>query len=574
VSLIVSRWVSLKLRSMLPRYPGAQTEAQVAIVTRSRIATTALLVMTLLNTPSLAQVGVPDLTPCTPSGHGHDYTVGPGQPYPTLESVPWENLGPGDTVRIAWSPTPYRGKILLAAQGTAEAPVRVCGLRGPGGERPQIDGRGALTRPELAVEFGSEQVDSSVGVSSRVLQQARGIVVVDRLRSRQGWKDYPRHIRIDGLAIGHARPESSFRDAEGRTQRYRDFGACIWVQRGHHISIADNEIHDCVMGVFSRSTDEGDFELTRDLLLSGNHFHGHGLPGNDKLHSTYTQSVGTTIEFNRYGPLHPDALGHSVKDRSVGTVVRYNLIEAGAHTIDLVEAEDFPHTATADPAYRRAFVYGNLIFHRGEAGSLIHYGGDHVDSQPDRSWGEPIFRQGTLYFYNNTVQITTGPRSWLFQLSTTLESAEVFNNVFLHDPGVTTRNLRMRQEVGKAWSGDGLLRLGTNWISPGVVDNANPWLKLGGQVVGLDRQLGGTGPSVDGKTLRPLPASALIDASTPLPAPAAAHPVLYQIDRSAVISARQVTGRTLDLGSLEASSPRQPTDAAHQSTKIRENPHK
>jgi hypothetical protein len=500
---------------MLTRHAAAQAEARPVFLIRSSIATAGLMALPLLLCgPALAQIGLPDQLPCAPTGQGRDYAVGPDLPYPTLESVPWEQLGPGDTVRIAWSPSPYRGKILLAAQGTAESPVRICGQRGPSGQRPQIDGRNAVTRAELAAEFGSTRVDASVGVSSRVLQQARGIIVIDRLRERQGWKDYPRHIRIDGLAIGHARPEDSFRDAEGRIQRYRDFGACIWLQRGQHITIADNEIHDCVMGVFSRSTDEGDFELTRDLLVRGNHFHGHGLPGDDKLHSSYTQSVGTTIEFNRYGPLHPQARGHSIKDRSVGTVVRYNLIEAGAHAIDLVEAEDFPRTATADPAYRSTFVYGNRIVHRGEAGSVIHYGGDHFDSAPGKNWGEPIFRHGTLYFYGNSVRMTGGPRSWLFQLSTTEESAEIFDNHFLYDRSVTERNWRMQQEVGRFWQGDGILRLGPNRVAPGLVDNANPWIKLGGRIDGLDRPIDRPSGPID------------------------AYPVQYQIDESGAISQR------------------------------------
>ena len=46
----------------------------------------------------------------------------------------------GDTVRIFYSSTPYKGKFLLAAQGTTDAPVRICGVRGPNGERPEIDG--------------------------------------------------------------------------------------------------------------------------------------------------------------------------------------------------------------------------------------------------------------------------------------------------------------------------------------------------------------------------------------------------------------------------------------------------
>ena len=41
--------------------------------------------------------------------------------------------------------------------------------------------------------------------------------------------------------------------------------------------------------------------------------------------------------------------------------MRYNRIEEGAHAIDLVEAEDFPVTALALPAYRTTHVIGNQI---------------------------------------------------------------------------------------------------------------------------------------------------------------------------------------------------------------------
>src|SRR5215467_14472301 len=78
---------------------------------------------------------------CLPSGQGNDYQVGPnnGQ-LSSLAQVPWENLGPGDTVRIFYQATPYPGKFAINAHGTASAPVRVCGVVGPNGERPIIDG--------------------------------------------------------------------------------------------------------------------------------------------------------------------------------------------------------------------------------------------------------------------------------------------------------------------------------------------------------------------------------------------------------------------------------------------------
>ena len=60
---------------------------------------------------------------CEASGLGADHRVGPGQTYTELEQVPWESLRAGDTVRIFHRAEPYRGKFMLAAQGTA-APGR------------------------------------------------------------------------------------------------------------------------------------------------------------------------------------------------------------------------------------------------------------------------------------------------------------------------------------------------------------------------------------------------------------------------------------------------------------------
>src|SRR5690606_31892153 len=162
---------------------------------------------------------------------------------------------------------------------------------------------------------------------------------------------------------------------------------------------ADNEITDCTHAIFSRSNEEGIFGVTRNLRIAGNYMHNNGVSGSFTIHNTYVQSQNVTYEFNRYGALRSGATGNSIKDRSTGTVIRYNRIEDGARAIDLVEAEDFASVAKADPAYRSTFVYGNQIVKDGRKGSTIHYGGDHAGSEAN-------YRKGTLYFFSNTVRLT------------------------------------------------------------------------------------------------------------------------------------------------------------------------
>ena len=493
---------------------------------------------------------MPTTATCAPSGvaGARDYQVGPGVgQLSTLEQVPWATLAAGDTVRIFYRSTPYRGKFLIAGSGTASAPVRVCGVKSSTGQRPIIDGQNALTR--LGLDYG----DSA---STGYVHQARSVIVVKRLGSL-AWEAYPSHIQIDGLEVRGAVPGNTFTDAQGVVRPYVAFGACIWIDRGHHITLADNVIHDCNQGVYSKSTEDGDFAVSQDIRLVGNHIYGNGIVGDVHMHNTYMASAGIIYEFNHYGPLRAGALGNAIKDRSVGTVVRYNRIEEGAHAIDLVEAEDFPTFALAHAAYRATLVYGNQIIKDGGTGSTIHYGGDHFGWEPGMNWGEPNFRRGTLYFYNNTVRLTgTSSTAQLFQLSTTLERAEVWNNVFIFDAGITYRAMRANQDVNTAyWVGGGIVNLGKNWVSAGWADS-DPWHPVTGELLGQANVLSGASAPIDLTTLLPLAGGAAVNAGqtvfdSSVAAVLAAFPVAYQLDAQFQPAARAVTGSVVDLGAIE-----------------------
>ncbi len=425
---------------------------------------------------------------------------------------------------------------MISGHGTANAPIRVCGVRGQQGERPIIDGSGATSRSSL--DYGNP------------IHQSRSIILLKPAQANW-WLEFPEFVIIDGLEIQGAYPTHSFTDTGGATHPYDVFGACIWVERGHNVTIRDNVIHDCTNGIFTKSTDDGDFAVTKDIVLEGNYLYDYGVLGEDHEHGSYVQSVGVTYQFNHYGPQRAGGRGSALKDRSVGTVVRYNRIEECARSLDLVEAEDFPQTALQDPRYRETFVYGNLITKSADTGIPIHYGGDHYGATPNDGWGEPIFRKGTLYFFSNTLVNTASGGAYMFQFPTTEEHAEIFNNVIVYAPNAPNKAFRAGTEVGSSWTAGGTINLGVNWISQGWVlhDQYHP---VNAPVTGMSNMITGPSPPIDMVTLAPLSASAVIDAAQALLARTQVYPVQFEYTTDLLGSPRVQTGSAFDLGGLEA----------------------
>ncbi|MGH6648962.1 hypothetical protein, partial [Aquabacterium sp.] len=479
---------------------------------------------------------------CVPSGKGKDYQVGPlaGQ-YASLDLVPWQSLAAGDTVRIFNDTTKttasvYKGKFLLTGVGTATAPIRICGVKTADGKRPIIDAKDAVSKRGLA--YGN------------ILHETRSIIVVKPLQT-QAWEYVPKYIQIDGLDLQGANPSNKFTDSLGTVRAYEKFGACIWVDRGQNITIADNLIHDCTNGIFTKSAPDGDFAVTKDIRLAGNYIYGNGNAYSESEHNTYVQSVNVVYEFNRFGPLRANAGGNLLKDRSAGTVVRYNRFEEGAHALDLVDATDFAEQAKALPSYRKTYVYGNVIIKNGNTGTLIHYGGDMAG-------GEANFRKGTLYFFNNTVYATGSGAVQMFQLSTTDERAEVWNNILAWAPSVQYASLRAKQDLdpacidskGAACQSGGILNFGKNWINANWADS-DPYHVVTGQVTGQANLIKGATLPVDLATMIPLAGSAVIDASTANLSAVSTYTVSNQISSTFQALVRNVNGAAADLGAME-----------------------
>ncbi len=360
---------------------------------------------------------------------GTTYEVGPGKPYANIGDVPWESLGPGDTVLIYWRAQPYKEKWVIAVQATEAEPLVVRGVPNDQGELPVIDGRDATTRTQLDY-WNEPRGVVKIGAASVPNVQTAMWIVVENLEIRSG------------------RPPYSFTDDRGNVQNYADNAASFYVEDGQHIILKNCIIHDSGNGIFVSPA-------SRDITIDGNWIYGNGIDGSYYEHNAYTEAIGMVYQFNHFGPLCDGCGGNNLKDRSAGLVVRYNWIEGGNRQLDLVDAED-NSAIVNDPSYRQTFVYGNILIEPDGAGNsqILHYGGD--------SGVTSDYRKGALYFYNNTVISTRSGNTTLMRLSTDDETADARNNILY----VTASGDKLAM-----LDASGVLHLRNNWTKPGWVDS-------------------------------------------------------------------------------------------------------
>ncbi len=441
-----------------------------------------------------------------------EYHVGPEQALASIGDVPWASLQPGDQVVIHWRAAPYREKWVINRRGTEQSPIVVRGVRGPNGERPVIDGNGAVTPTSLS--FWNE---------------SRGVLKVGG--SSTPSDGLPAWIVVEGLEIRSGRPPFTFTDDSGNTQSYAQNAASIYVEKAEHLVIRDCVLHDSGNGLFI-----GVFGgQTREILIERNTLHSNGISGSVFHHNAYTAAIGIVYQYNRFGALRAGADGNNLKDRSAGLVVRHNWIEDGNRQLDLVDAED-SSVVVDHPSYDETFVYGNVLIESdGEGNSqIVHYGGD--------SGTTGDYRKGTLHFFQNTVVSTRSGNTTLLRLSTNDETADVRNNVLY----VSAAGSRLAM-----LSSAGVLDLTRNWVKSG-------WVASHGALTGTinDDQTwltGGDPGFVDeaSQDFRPQSDAELVDEGRPL------HPDVLP-DHEPLTQYKKHTGHELrpqdtfpDLGAFE-----------------------
>jgi hypothetical protein len=448
--------------------------------------------------------------------HAATYEVGPGKPYSSIGAVPWESLQPGDLVLIHWRSNPYKEKWVLCRQGTAANPILVRGVPGTGGQLPVIDGNGATTR--TALNYWNE---------------VRGLLKIGGANVPPD--TMPRYITIENLDFRSARPPYQFTAANGSVQSYVNNAAAIYVEKGENITIRNCVLSDSGNGLFIGSPAA---TPSRNFLIEGNYIFDNGNAGSAFEHNNYSAAIGIVFQYNRFGPPRAGTIGNNLKDRSAGLVVRYNWIEGGNRQLDLVDGED-SSVIVADPSYRSAFVYGNILVERDGDGNrqIVHYGGDSGNTN--------IYRKGTLHMYNNTIVSTRTDRTTLLRLSTNEETCDFRNNLAYVSAAGNTLAL-----VDQS----GILNLSHNWFKPGRVTTFGT---LSGIINDDGTSVTDSSPGFTdeaGQDYRLAAGSSAINAGTTLhPAAASVHPVTQQYLKHQAGEPRPADG-VLDIGAYETVS--------------------
>lgn len=355
------------------------------------------------------------------------YEVGPGKSYPELEDVPWESLTPSTLVRIYPRDTPYRSKFVVNVAASEEEPVVIEGVI-ENGIRPIISGEDAITRPQL--DYWNEE---------RSLIKIGGSTLPNNPAG-------PSWIYLEDLDLQKAKPGYSFTDDAGRKGAYVDNAAAVLLEAGDHLTVRSCVLHEAGNGLFSASS-------TSAVLIQANSIFGNGNAQSQYEHNTYTESLGIIYEFNHFGPVCSTCSGNNLKDRSAGTIIRYNFIEDASRQIDMVESSS--DTLLNDPSYFETFVYGNVLLEGSNSGNsqIMHYGGD--GDTPEN------YRNGTLYLFGNTIVSHRSQSTTLVRISTDAGSADIRGNIVRASSGQNA--LAIIADAGTVW-------LEGNWLQSGWVE--------------------------------------------------------------------------------------------------------
>ena len=384
------------------------------------------------------------------------YNVGPGQPVTSLTAVPWLSLRPGDVVNVYYQPTPYATIIAITAIGTASKPVIINGVTDASCNRPILTGANAVVAADA--------------VASNYWGQNPGSYLTGDGIMNFAWSpndpnhSSPAYITIQNLEITGAATGQNYINASGATTPWSGAYGIYAVMFGS-VTIQNCLIHGNDGGVFFNSQDAP--RTSTYVTLRNNTIYGNGRPGSFLEHNVYGQGYRTLYEGNYLGQEIGTAQGSTLKDRSSGTVIRYNYIVASARAIDLVDSETDP-TVIGDPLYPYAWIYGNVIVDDFSlplnSSDLIHWGGD--------STIYANYRVGTLYFYFNTlvVQNNTVPYNpvGVFDMPLNSESVEARSNIiYLNNDTGSNSPIGLGICCGTINFDD------TNWISTGFATSAN-----------------------------------------------------------------------------------------------------
>ena len=298
------------------------------------------------------------------------YEVGPGKPYATPLSLPWNLFADGDTVKIYYQSIPYKTQLYVGWSN-----FTISCIAGPNGEMPIIDGDGAVASAKVTfynLDRGLVRVGESSSPPSKLLEN----VTIEGCEFRN----------VNHLGLGY-RLESW---SPGYYQPWADNGAAIQATGVKNFIVRNNYIHDNLVGTSAFSAYPT--RVSENCQILNNIYVNHGGVGDSQNHVTYTECNGETYQGNYV--TQPANWSSVFKSRGAKTHIISNYIYGGDAMADLVDSQNMRNIVGNDDPdiFANNFItkvsgYDNDRY--------IHFGGD--------SGFYSGYRKNTLYVANNTV---------------------------------------------------------------------------------------------------------------------------------------------------------------------------
>lgn len=371
------------------------------------------------------------------------FNVGPGQFYSHPDEIPWTTLTAGDVVNIYYRPQPYLSRIGICGRGTPAQPITINGVTDENGNRPIINGNGAVTPQTLYPQTGKRFFTLQSGAAGA---EASGTIMIRRAVNEPDPDFKPGDIVVKNLTVMGASVGNTFTALDGQIYGY-GFSAGIYGRQADYVLIENCIITDNTLGVFTLVNGGGRMERCENWTFRSNRVYGNGQLSSNTEHGFYIQGLKFTCEFNYFGQNRAGSGGATIKSRCGQDIIRYNWIEASTRAIDFVEMEDQdpwtdpdPTRSINQPYYGIDWCYGNVIINddrlaNGSSYRPIHYGADNAGQQ--EGGGAALIPGPThrkkLHFFNNTFYSYVngnGARNFIFQISARDIVVELWNNIF------------------------------------------------------------------------------------------------------------------------------------------------
>jgi len=320
------------------------------------------------------------------------YDIGPNKEFGSTHEVAFHKLQAGDIVRIfpQLNNIPYHEKLFINGIGSKKNPIKIVGVANEFGRTPIFDGNNAKDNPFHGNFYWNEN---------------RQIILIGQYNKTPA--DY---IHLENIEVKNAIRHTIF-SSDTAKSKYHNNASGIRVASANNVIINKVVVHNNENGIFTSNT--------KNIIIKHSYVYNNGVTtASTQEHNFYLGGGAgsiATVEFNHIGDLLND--GQQFKSRAETLYFRYNWVEGGKNSLlDLVEEA---HNGRSD-----AYVYGNTLIKQAPMNNTrtILFGGDNKKAT----------REGTLYFYNNTV-ITRVEGSYLFQINEDKANVVAYNNIFYRD---------------------------------------------------------------------------------------------------------------------------------------------